>query len=99
MKPLAIKTTKDHASAKQRASPLIKCQKKFQIVKIKQIILKTKIHRIGKDMGFRRGARNLPSKMAAMQRTNAPIVRKQKTPIVKSFEKINKGDKNHRRKT
>ena len=45
-------------------------------------------------MGFLRGACNLPSEMAAMHRTKAPIVIKQKTLIVKSFEEINKGDKN-----
>ena len=43
---------------------------------------KIKTRGIDKDMGFRRGACNLPSETTAMQRTNAPIVRKQKTPIV-----------------
>ena len=60
---------------------------------------KNKTRRIGKDMGFRRGACNLPSETAATQRTNASIVRKQKMPIVKVLKKINKGDKNHQRKT
>ena len=36
----------------------------------------------------------MPSETTEMHRTKAPIVIKQKTPIVKSFEKINKGDKN-----
>ena len=56
--------------------------------------LKQKTCRIDKYVGFLRGACNLPSEMVATHRTKAPIVIKQKTSIVKSFEEINKGDKN-----
>ena len=45
-------------------------------------------------MGFLWGACNLPSEMVATHRTKAPIVIKQKTLIIKGFEKLNKGDKN-----
>ena len=44
-------------------------------------------------MGFLRGACYLPFEMVATHRTKSLIVIKLKTPIVKSFEEINKGDK------